>query len=289
MEKTRIVNLKNGYNVWTRKIGTGNIPIVLVHGGPGMTHEYLAPFKDNIDLQKYSILLYDQLGSYFSDQPNDISLWDIKRFCDELDEVRSAWKFKRFVLYGQSFGGMVALEYATKYTSNLYGVIISNMVDSVEKYRKRLYEIRDSFGSKAAKLIINCENNNDLYNEQYRFYVNKMYKEFFCRQIPWPTVLSDSLQHANFSIVKEVFGLKEFDITGNAKDWTVENQISDINVPVLLMSSKYDTMNPYDVKKMSDKMSNASLFISMVGSHLAILDDTKSYFKAINEWLDKNY
>ncbi len=107
--ESKIVTLKNGYHVWTRKEGHGPIKILLLHGGPGMDHEYLEPFSNYIKMHpNIEIIYYDQLGSYFSDQPNDPKLWTIPRFIEEIEEVRKAWDLDQFYLYGQSFGGLFA-------------------------------------------------------------------------------------------------------------------------------------------------------------------------------------
>ena len=144
--ESKIVTLKNGYHVWTRKEGHGPIKILLLHGGPGMDHEYLEPFSNYIKMHpNIEIIYYDQLGSYFSDQPNDPKLWTIPRFIEEIEEVRKAWDLDQFYLYGQSFGGLFALEYAaSKYGKHVKALIDSNMVDSYQDYAKYINKYRES-------------------------------------------------------------------------------------------------------------------------------------------------
>lgn len=282
---SKLVPLKSGFHIWTRRVGSGPTPIILVHGGPGMSHEYLDCFIQEFDLNKYSLYFYDQLGSYYSDHPNDKFLWRFSGFCDEIESIRKYWHIEKFVLYGQSWGGMVAMEYALKYTSNLLGLIISNMVDDISKYRNRLYEIRDSFGSDASHFISLCEHNNDIKNSNYRLYVDQMYENFFCRVKPWPEFLIKSLKHTNFMVLKEIFGLKEFDITGNVRNWSIEHKMANLEIPILFLSAKYDTVNPRDIIKMSEYIQSSSVFICPNGSHLSMYDDRKNYFGAINSWL----
>lgn len=139
---TRIIALKNGYHVWTRRVGSGAIPILVLHGGPGATHEYLEPLADHLPLEQVCLYFYDQLGSYHSDQPADLSLWTIERFREEVHEVREALGLTRFMLLGQSWGGLLAIEYALKYPESLMGVVISNMVASVRSYGAYLNQLR---------------------------------------------------------------------------------------------------------------------------------------------------
>jgi len=126
------------YRVWTRRVGTNpGLKVLLLHGGPGATDELYEPFdlwfpKAGIEYYYY----YDQLGSFRSDQPDDPSLWTIERFVDEVEQVRRALGLDRgnFVLFGQSWGGMLAMEYAVHYQQHLKGLVISNMMSSSRLY-----------------------------------------------------------------------------------------------------------------------------------------------------------
>ena len=113
--QTKIIELENGFNVWTRRVGKGDVKLLLLHGGPGMAHEYLESFKDYLPQEGIEIYFYDQLGSYHSDQPNDPSLWTVDRFREEVEEVRTKLGLKDFYLLGSSWGGFLAMDYAVKY------------------------------------------------------------------------------------------------------------------------------------------------------------------------------
>jgi len=129
-----ITTPKGNFKVWTKRIGNNpRIKILLLHGGPGFTHEYLECFDSYLPKEGIEYYYYDQLGSYFSDQPKDNSLWELDRFVDEVEQVRKSLNLDKdnFYLYGQSWGGILALEYALKYQENLKALIISNMMISV--------------------------------------------------------------------------------------------------------------------------------------------------------------
>jgi len=128
---------KGRFRVWTKRIGNNpRIKLLLLHGGPGITHEYLEPFDSWLQAAGVEYFYYDQLGSHYSDQPDDPDLWEIDRFVDEVEQVRTALGLDRenFFLYGQSWGGLLALEYALAHQQNLKGLIISNMMASVPAY-----------------------------------------------------------------------------------------------------------------------------------------------------------
>ena len=134
-----IATPKGTFTVWTKRTGNNpRIKVLLLHGGPGATHEYLEAFDSYFPGADVEYYYDDQLGSAFSDQPKEPSLWDIPRFVEEVEQVRTALKLTRdnFYLFGQSWGGLLAIEYSLKYQQNLKGLIISNMMASGPAYHE---------------------------------------------------------------------------------------------------------------------------------------------------------
>ncbi|HEX5788519.1 MAG TPA: proline iminopeptidase-family hydrolase, partial [Woeseiaceae bacterium] len=130
---------KGTYRVWTRRVGNNpTVKILLLHGGPGFTHEYLEAFDSYLPAASIEYYYYDQLGSYYSDQPDEPDLWELPRFVEEVEQVRDALELSRenFYLYGHSWGGLLAIEYALKYQQNLKGLIVSNMMASIPAYNE---------------------------------------------------------------------------------------------------------------------------------------------------------
>ena len=130
---------KGAFHVWTKRVGNNpRIKVLLLHGGPGATHEYFEAFDSYFPKAGIEYYYYDQLGSAYSDQPDEPTLWELPRFVDEVEQVRKALKLDKsnFYLYGQSWGGILALEYALKYQQNLKALVISNMVPSIPAYNR---------------------------------------------------------------------------------------------------------------------------------------------------------
>ena len=130
---------KGTFHVWTKRTGNNpTIKVLLLHGGPGVTHEYLEAFDSYFPAAGIEYYYYDQLGSYYSDQPKEPALWSLPRFVEEVEQVRQALKLDRdnFFLYGQSWGGLLAIEYALAHPANLKGLVISNMMSSIPKYNE---------------------------------------------------------------------------------------------------------------------------------------------------------
>jgi len=124
------------FKVWTKRVGNNpRIKVLLLHGGPGVTHEQFTSCDSYFPGAGIEYYYYDQLGSHYSDQPHDESLWVIERFVEEVEQVRIALGLDstNFYLLGQSWGGILAVEYALKYQQNLKGLIISNIMMSALK------------------------------------------------------------------------------------------------------------------------------------------------------------
>src|SRR5262249_48658480 len=130
---------KGPFKVWTKRVGNNpRIKVLLLHGGPGVTHEYFEAFDSFFPGAGVEDYYYDQLGSYSSDPPDFPELWEVPRFVEEVEQVRQALKLgpDNFFLFGQSWGGILAIEYALKYQQNLKGLVISNMMSSIPQYNE---------------------------------------------------------------------------------------------------------------------------------------------------------
>ena len=143
----RIISIstpKGEFKVWTKRVGNNpDIKVLLLHGGPGLTHEYLLAFDSFFPGAGIEYYHYDQLGSFGSDQPDDDDLWTIPRFVEEVEQVRQALGLTQdnFYIYGSSWGGILGMEYALKYQHNLKGLIISNMMASIPDYNRYADEV----------------------------------------------------------------------------------------------------------------------------------------------------
>lgn len=282
-ENVVYVMLNNGYKVWTKTSDQGTIPILLLHGGPGSTHEYFECFEQFLPLAGYQLIFYDQLGSYFSDKPNDPSLWTVERFCEEVEQVRQALGLDNFYLYGFSWGGILAIEYALKYQQHLKGIIISNMAASMQASETYIQQL-------ASQLTIELQKNIPASQDKSsfaEFIEQRFYAKHFCRLTPWPEPIIRTFSHKNKQVYDTMEGVKNFRITGNLKNWNRWKDLSNIHVPTLLMGATHDVINPEDIKKMGTLMPHAQVFISQEGSHLTFYDDQENYFKELIRFLQK--
>src|ERR1700761_1974568 len=162
---------KGPFRVWTKRVGNNpTIKVLLLHGGPGATHEYFEAFDSFLPKAGIEYYYYDQLGSAYSDQPDDPALWELPRFVEEVEQVRKALKLDKsnFYLYGQSWGGILALEYALKYQQNLKGLIISNMVASIPAYNRYAHNVlMPAMDQKVLAEVLRLEQQNKFDDPEY--------------------------------------------------------------------------------------------------------------------------
>jgi len=216
----KFVELNNGFRVWTKRIGDGPIKLLTLHGGPGCTHEYFECFEDFFPKDQFQLIFYDQLGSYYSDQPDDPSLWTVERFCEEIEQVRQALDLEDFYLYGQSWGGLLAIEYSLKYQQHLKGVVLSNITGSIESYVAYLNHLRSKLPQSVQERLKFYEENEDFLNPEYeKIMFEEVYSLHLCRLSPWPESLMRCLAHLNPKVYQTIQGPNEFVVIGNFKNW----------------------------------------------------------------------
>ena len=281
---------KGTFKVWTKRFGNNpKIKILLLHGGPAMTHEYMECFETFFQREGFEFYEYDQLGSYYSDQPTDTTLWTNERFVEEVEQVRQAIgaDASNFYILGNSWGGILGMEYALKYQKNLKGLLVSNMVASAPEYGKYAEEVlAKQMDPKVLAEIRAIEAKKDFANPRYmELLIPNFYHEHICRLKEWPDGLNRSLKHGNNSIYVQMQGPSEFGIAGSLAKWDIKNRLKEIAVPTLMIGGKYDTMDPKAMEEQSKMVQKGSYLYCPNGSHLSMWDDQKVYMKGVIEFI----
>ena len=282
------------FNVWTKRVGNNpTIKVLLLHGGPGLTHELFESFDSFFPNESIEYIYYDQLGSYYSDQPTDTSLWTTERFVEEVEQVRKALKLDdtNFYLMGQSWGGILAMEYALKYQKNLKGLIIANMMASAPAYNKYAEDVLGpKLDPKVFAQIKEFEKNKDYKNPKYTELLFKYYYTEHILRMPidkWPESVNRAFKHINPNVYVFMQGPSEFGITGDAtlKNWDVTARLKTLTIPTLVIGAKYDTMDPKHMEWMSKEVQNGRFLYCPNGSHCAQYDDQEHYFPGVISFL----
>lgn len=278
------------FNVWTKRFGNNpRIKILLLHGGPAMTHEYMECFESFFPKEGFEFYEYDQLGSYYSDQPTDSSLWTIPRFVEEVEQVRQAIgaDSTNFFVLGNSWGGILAMEYALKYQQHLKALIVANMVASAPEYGKYAEEVlAPQFDPKVLAEIRDMEAKKDFDNPRYmELLIPNFYHKHLCRLDEWPDGLNRSIKHVNGEIYTMMQGPSEFGIAGRLANWDIKDRLKEIKVPALMIGAKYDTMDPEAMKQQSEMVQHGRYLYCPNGSHLAMWDDQNVFMNGVIKFI----
>jgi proline iminopeptidase len=280
--------------VWVKRTGNNpSLKMLLLHGGPGSTHEYLEACDSYLPAAGIEYYHYDQLGSGFSDNPGDPSLWELGRFVDEVEQVRTALSLDRdnFVLYGQSWGGILAMEYALAHQQHLRGLVISNMMSSVPAYNAYAEQVlMPGMDQAALAEIKSLEAAGDVENPRYmELLVEQHYVHHVLRMPPaeWPDPVQRGFGHINQEIYVSMQGPSELGISQDAKlaHWDRFADLSAIEVPTLVIGARYDTMDPAHMEAMAARLPAGRYLYCPEGSHLALYDDQQTYFAGLTDFV----
>ena len=282
------------FKVWTKRVGNNpTMKVLLLHGGPGATHEYFEAFDSYFPNAGIEYYYYDQLESAYSEQPNDSTLWSVDRYVDEVEQVRKALGLdsSNFYLLGNSWGGILCMEYALKYQDNLKGLIITNMMASVAEYNKYANEVLGpQLPPEVLKEVKELEAKGEFENPRYSELLFQYYYTKHILRMPleeWPDPVNRAFAKLNPNLYVTMQGPSEFGIVGDAKlkDWDITAELPRITVPTLSVGGAYDTMDPKHMEWIATQVQNGQYLHCPNGSHLSMYDDPEVYFDGIIKFI----
>jgi proline iminopeptidase len=282
------------FAVWTKRVGNNReLKVLLLHGGPGASHEYLEACDSYLPAAGIEYYYYDQLGSEFSDQPDDPSLWELDRFVDEVEQVRRALGLRRedFVLYGHSWGGMLAMEYALAHQEHLRGLVISNMMASAPAYTTYAEQVlMPAIDQNALAEIKALEATGDTENPRYlELLVPHYYEHHVLRMSSdnWPDPVRRAFAHINPRVYVPMQGPSELGMSAEANlaNWDRVADLKRIEVPTLVIGARHDTMDPAHMEMMAGLLPRGRYHGCAEGSHMAMYDDQETYFAGLIDFL----
>ncbi|WP_266169433.1 proline iminopeptidase-family hydrolase [Dyella subtropica] len=283
---------KGKFRVWTKRIGNNpKLKLLLLHGGPGDTHEYFEAFDSYMPAAGVEYYYYDQLGSAYSDQPKDESLWTTERFVEEVEQVRQALHLDKdnFCLLGHSWGGILAMEYALKYQKHLKCLVISNMVDSIPAYNAYARNVlMPTMDPKLLAEVQQLEASGRTSDPRYMQILTSIHYEKHVLRIPqaqWPEPVQRSFGHLNEQVYTLMQGPSELGASGRLEHWDRSQDLHRIAVPTLVIGAQYDTMDPAYMAAMAKKLPQGRFLLCPKGSHMAMYDDQRTYFDGLTRFL----
>ncbi|TWI80450.1 proline iminopeptidase [Lacibacter cauensis] len=274
------------FKVWTKRFGNNpRIKVLLLHGGPAMTHEYMECFESFFPQEGFEFYEYDQLGSYYSDQPKDSSLWTTERFVEEVEQVRKAIgaDSTNFYILGNSWGGILGMEYALKYQHNMKALIVANMMASAPEYGRYAQEVlAKQMDSAVLAEVRAIEAKGDFSNPRYmELLLPNFYKQHLCRLEEWPDGFNRAMKHVNGEIYTMMQGPSEFGVGGRLAQWDIKARLKEIKIPTLMVGAKHDTMDPAAMEEQSKLVQKGRYLYCPNGSHLAMWDDQQVFMNGV--------
>jgi proline-specific peptidase len=276
-----------GGRVWYTRIGAGDAtPLLMLHGGPGGGHDYLVPLGEALAADR-PVVMYDQLGCGRSEQPADTSLWTVDRFADEVDAVRAALGLERIHLFGQSWGGWLAIEYMTRGTAGVERLVLASTSASAREFMAGAQRWIAALPEPHRSVLIEGGEREEYETPEYQAAVMEFYRRHLCRLDPWPAALEAS--NANIdgnAVYLTMNGPTEFDVIGPLRTWDRTADLGRIDVPTLITVGLYDEIAPSCAETMRAGIPGSRVVVFEQSSHVAHLEEPEAYAATLREFLD---
>jgi proline-specific peptidase len=275
-----------GYKTYYKIVGmkqSDKLPLLILHGGPGGAHNYMLPLATLADNRQ--IIFYDQLGCGKSSRPDDMSLWTIQTFLDELAMIREHLSLPEIHLLGHSWGGMLAIEYLLTNPEGVKSVILASSMVSMPLYQKEAEKLKADLPGNLPQVMLTHEKNGTTDSEEYR----KAYAEYHDRHLwrggKWPEKYDNPKGTDGDDAYHKMWGLNEACANGDLKDWDRLDRLSEIKIPALITSGQYDELTPEQAALTHDAIAGSKLRIFTAGSHCVHIEREKEYVSAVQSFL----
>lgn len=277
-----------GGRVWYEVSGTGTgTPLLVLHGGPGVPHDYLANLAALGD--ERPVVFYDQLGCGQSDRPDDPALWTRERFARELAAVRAALGLDDVVLFGHSWGSILAVDYlsgrAGERPAGVRGVILAGPALSIPRWSVDSRRLMAKLPPEVGQAIEEGERTGQTETEAFKAATQVYYRNFVCRVDPWPPELERALAGMGAQVYSVMNGPTEFTTTGSLKDVDVTAQLRGLNLPLLLVCGEHDEATPETTRSYASLAPRADVIVVKGAAHVANYDRPEAYLSALRGWL----
>jgi proline iminopeptidase len=256
-------------------------PLIVIHGGPAMTHDYLLTLQEIAS--KQPVILYDQLESAGSNLAQDCK-WDLNYFVQQFSELIKILELNSFDLLGHSWGAAIAVAYAASKPNNLHKLILASPWLSAAQWSYDIKEVALELSPEVHQTLTDCEKHNKLDDPEYLQACDKLYKNYFCR-IPIPKILQDSMHKLNQEVYNIMWGKFETKIVGTLKNVDLFHELSLISVPTLITCGRYDVARPETMSMVSEEIPGSKLEIFEQSSHFPHLEEQQKYLDIVLNFL----
>lgn len=291
------MNIKEGYmpfykyRTYYRIVGDKNpkkAPLLLIHGGPGSSHNYFELLDDYANTGR-QLIMYDQVGCGKSSIPDDESIYVKETWVEELIALRKYLHLDQIHMSGQSWGGMLEMYYLTAFDpQGIKSVMINSSPSSIKLWIKEQHRLIKYLSHEDQEAIAEAERSQNFTNIKY-LAANDRYMEKYCWDDPnenSPEPLRRPTNGKKASLIAE--GPNEFTENGTISDFEVTNDLKKIHVPVLITSGTDDLCTPLIAKTVYDNIPGAKWHLFANSRHLALLDQHDEFIKLMDQWLNSH-
>lgn len=281
-----------GYRTWYRIVGDneeeGKLPLLVLHGGPGASHDYLEPLEALAGTGR-RVIFYDQLGGGNSDHPHNPSMWTVELFLEELETVRKALALDRLHLLGQSWGGMLGMEYALTQPHGLASLIVADSPASIAQWISEANRLREQLPPEVQRVLTYHEEQGTTDSQEYQDAMLVFYRRHVCRVDPMPECVARTFEKlAQYpEVYNTMNGPSEFHVIGTLKTWDITNRLSEITAPALLLSGRYDEATPRIVETIHRGIPGSEWIVFENSSHMPHVEETERYLQILDNFLQR--
>lgn len=284
------------YRTWYRITGSldgGKLPLVVVHGGPGCTHDYVDSFKGIAELDGRAVIHYDQLGNGNSTRlpAKGSDFWTPALFLEELDALLKHLGIQdRYAFLGQSWGGMLGAEHAVRQPKGLKALVIANSPANMHTWVSEANRLRQELPWEVQETLLKHEEAGTITDPEYLTASRVFYDRHVCRVVPWPPEVARTfaIMDEDNTVYRNMNGPTEFHVIGTMKDWTIEDRLHLIEAPTLLISGKHDEATPLVVKPYLDQVRGVEWVLFENSSHMPHVEETDLCLATVSRFLSSH-
>jgi proline-specific peptidase len=280
-----------GLRTWYRRVGEsldGKLPVLALHGGPGATHDYLESLDVLASEHGREVVFYDQLGCGRSDR-GDESLWTVETYVDEVGEVRRQLGLEHIQLFGNSWGGMLAMEYALTQPSGVASLVIASSPSSMGQWVEETAKLRAALPDDVRAVLDEHEAAGTTASPEYAAACDVFYHRHVCRLEEWPEFVNRSMRflEEHGEVYRYMNGPSEFHVVGTLREWDITDRLHEIEIPALVISGEHDEATPAINRTVTEALGNAESVIVPGASHMGHVEDPAGYARIVDAFMSR--
>ncbi|OBF73140.1 proline iminopeptidase [Mycobacterium sp. 852002-51613_SCH5001154] len=273
-----------GGTVWFKRVGAGaGLPLLVVHGGPGLPHTYLRSLERLADERE--VIYWDQLGCGKSERPSNRELWTMQRSVAEMDAVVAGLGLNRFHIFGNSWGGMLAQQYALDVPSRAVSLTISNSIASIPQFSEMVARLKSELDPATQSAIERHEAAGTTYTAEYQDAIRTWNETYLCRVRPWPPELLEAFAKMGTDIFETMFGPSDFHIVGTIKEWDVFDRLAEITLPTLILAGRFDECVPEHMWDIHQRIAGSRFVFFEKSAHMPFIEEPAKFDSVVRDFL----